>query len=194
MAESKRIDVINLMFDLGEQAQALGKNRLTRPLYSVIANALHASNSPAYVRANYQKALELVDEYGVPTELPVAEPSGIALRDGVRQDNKNEAVVFGVGAAILDRVLTENPGSKAMLAFTFRGITRAGILPRGKADLGFKNELRTGSLRQGGEDFGVGVGVWIPKERTVVAPKNEIVTQHVPVNVLHQRFPGTPLL
>jgi hypothetical protein len=196
MTERQGPDVPNRILDAAGKSQRLEKyflGRLYLPLHAIV----HGSNSPAYLKAQYEKAIEVVDENGHDTNLPIAEadPSPDKM-SFLLQGRKKEAVVVGAGQAIMNSLLENNPGSQAAVAFTYgkREVTRAGILPNGVEDYGKYNDNYIAAMRVGGGAFGAGVAVWVPKERTIIAPRNNfIVAEHLPIDELTEKYPGAPL-
>lgn len=203
MAARKRSDIPNKILDLGSRFQELEHVRALGPLYVVLANIIVGSKSEAYVRIKFEKVEELVDENGEPTQLPVAEadPSSNKFSELIQRRKRN-GVVVGAAKAAMTEVLVDHiytlPHTtvRPAVAFTFRNETRAGILPYGLRDYGLTGDHFTAALREGTEDFGAGIGIWVPHERKLVAPaSNAIVEQHIDVDSeLTRKYPDTPLV
>jgi hypothetical protein len=196
MTERRGPDLPNKILDAAGRSQALEHSRLRR-LYLPFHALIHGSDSADYLKVPYEKVSEVVDENGHSINLPIAEadPSPDML-SFILQGRKKEAVVVGAGQAAINAILENNPGSQAAVAFTYgrKQITRAGILPNGVEDYGEfiheDEEKYIAKLRAGGSPFGVGVVVWVPKEKVVITPKNKIIAEHVPIIELPKRYPG----
>jgi hypothetical protein len=199
MAKPRRFDVVNLFFDVGEIIQEAEDSQLpgVAGLYMKGYQRIHASKSPSFLPGvKWKKAEMLVDEDGEETTLPVAEPASTEERLAhIIQRRKKEVAVAGAGAYALATIMETHKGVLPAVAFTFRDVTRAGILPNGEKDYGEQGYSFTAAFRTGGEEYGVGIAAWLPSERMVIAPKdNLILGEHVSENQLPESFPGTPLV
>jgi hypothetical protein len=198
MANPNRRSITNRLFDFGGNIQNMEDWPLLGGLYLRGENLIHGADSAAFVRARWYKADELVDEDGHPTSMPLAEADPAASRmTEIIQRRKKEAVVVAAGQTAIIGILADNLGYKIAqqaVAFTYKGITRAGILPS-DVDHGYEDDLCTAALRVGAEEFRAAPAIWLPHERTVVVPADaDVLEQHVPINELHNKYPGTPLV
>jgi hypothetical protein len=198
MVNPNRPDISNRLIDLGGKIQHLESVPLLGRTYLNLEQALHGSSSPAYVRARWEKVYELVDEDGHETTMPFIEADPTADKlSGFIQRRKKEVAIVSAGRLVIDNIIEQNPDARAAVAFTYRNKTRAGILPDGVEDYGRFLDEYTAALRVGAENFMASPGVWLPIEKTLVAPRDAaIVAQHLSVDKLGmpQYVPGTPLV
>ena len=184
---------INRLFDIGEKAQFLSEIPGTRNIVNLVAG----SNSEAYKQARWQKAVKVTDAGGNERDLPVAagDPDAPALGE-VIQRLKKAAVVLASGRVALDEFFNTNHGSMPAVAIQVDGQPRIGLLKEDlKSSFGNFPEFRyTAALRKGRSDFGVGMGIWLPSERSlIVADDLEIAHQNIAIDELPSDWPGTPL-
>jgi hypothetical protein len=148
------------------------------PGYRAVRRAFMGHDPPYYRRVN-----KIVDLYGEAAELPEAEPDPRAnLLRAVFRRMLNKTVVVGADNTQLVEIMDQVDG-KLAAAFTYNGVTRAGNLWHGFADLGYleATKLSTVRMKEGPNTFGVGIGLHLSDSRTLVVPKLEIVRAHLPV-------------
>jgi len=193
----RKPDTPNWAMDLGEKVQK--PNTIAQSLIWLFAGC----SSPHYRQAVWNRVKEVVDEDEEPITLPIGEADPEAsLFSIILPRLKKEAVVVGSGRTALFDVWKDTGGLLAA-AMTYKGVSHAGILPNGESDLGYLDETDQSIIAQraGRNDWGVGLGVYVPsedrswKEGKLIIPKDtSIVEQGVPISLLPDRYSDITLV
>ncbi|OGL38121.1 hypothetical protein A3B63_02890 [Candidatus Saccharibacteria bacterium RIFCSPLOWO2_01_FULL_49_22] len=176
--------------DLGEKVQR--PNAIAQAMIWLFAGC----NSPQYRQTIWRGVSEVVDEEDWPVHLPVgeADPEASPLTM-IMPRLKKEVVVVGSGRTALLDIKKETQGQLAA-AMTYKGQSRVGVLPSGETDLGYLESTDQSiiAMRAGRNDWGVGLGVYIPgQKKLVVSHSISIVEQNVPIADLAERYPDTTI-
>jgi hypothetical protein len=194
---SRKPDTPNWAMDFGEKIQR--PNIFSQSLVRLFAGC----SSPHYRQAVWNRVREVVGEDEEPITLPIGEADPEAsLFSAILPRLKKEAVVVGSGRTALFDIWKDTGGLLAA-AMTYKGENHAGILPNGEIDLGYLDETDQSIVAQraGRNDWGVGLGVYIPSGgrsgeggKLIVPQDTSIVEQHVPIPLLADRYPDVTLV
>ena len=193
MTEKGRTDVPNWVFTAGEKVQTAAKKI---PLDWLI-NPFVGSNSPNYVQAEWHRADQVIDYADdEPTSLPIAYGNSNASPLTVISRLKKQAAVLGSPVDQLNRIVKEYD-AEGTVAFTYRGQTRVGVLPRGILEFSVNADTFNyqAAMRMGRNEVGAAIGAWLPKEKVLIKPIGAIVAhQNMSLQDLTSRYPSTPLV
>jgi len=194
MNERQKLDVPHWMISAGERFQANASWIATNGL----ARWLIGSSSRNYRPAMWMSVEQVLNEQEEDAELlyAPADPDATILQDVPRF--KKKAMVVGAYRLKMDDLLLKHKAIAAA-AYTYKDKSHVGLLPSESLGLEYMDNveggLETVALRSGRNDWRVGLGAWIPSERTIILPNDlEIRKYNIPISDFETLYPRTPLV
>lgn len=187
-----RIDTPNWAIEVGQNAQRLPGN-VARGLAFIITGSSH----PAYTQVRWHTAAEVISSETLgPAELPQAEADPDAsLVTAVLPRLKRKAVVVEAGQRLPEIRNAVTAVARVAIAYTYKDKTHVGDLP-GEIRSLFTADPKSyrAALRTGRNEFGAGLGVWLPDEQTfILPPDSKIKENNIPIKDLAAKYPGIRL-
>jgi hypothetical protein len=187
---TEKIDMPEWMMTAGEKLQRLNAIK-------GLGQLVVGSSSPAYKQAIWQPVEQVVDESDAEAQLPIAAADPEASLKTIIPRFKKRAVVVGAGLLTMDDLLTKHKARPAA-AYTYREKTHVGTLSSESLGTEYMDDaeggLETAAFRVGRSEFGVGIGAWVPSEKTIILPQDLSIIQYVDIDGLPVLFAKTPLV